>query len=134
MENIIYEFHCGAAACKLAANEAQIELRTHGEKRALTWKPRVTVEFPIAPGRVTYARLGEVKGVYRLLIMGGKSLETERFSRGNIAKVRLDSDMWEAVKRAVAEGYEHHYILALGDVREELLELGKLMGIRTVIL
>ncbi len=128
--NCAWEFHCGAAASKLAGTP--LRLRMHAELATETWKPGVTVEFAVRPGRVTYCRLGEVLGVYRMIVMGGEVLQSDVFVRGSVAKVRWDAPVGDALELMVAEGHEHHLLCAHGDVREELRLLGDLLGIRTV--
>lgn len=128
--NCAYEFHCGAAASKLAGTP--VRLRMHAELASDTWKPGVTVEFAMRPGRVTYCRLGEVRGVYRLILMGGEALQSETFIRGSVAKVQWDAPVNHALEAMIVEGHEHHLLCAPGDVRQELIALGDLLGIRTV--
>jgi len=133
-QNTVLGFHCGAAASKLAAPDATTELRLHDDKTNPTscWKAGVTVDFPVRPGRVTFARLGEVRGSYRLVVMGGEALGAEMFVRGNTIRVKMDTDVMEVLEKAIREGHEHHYVLAHGDVRGELAALADLIGIRCV--
>jgi L-fucose isomerase-like protein len=135
-ENTMSFFHCGAAASGLAEDRTKVELRLHAEEESSvsTWKKGVTVEFSLKPGRVTFARLGERRGRYRLIIMGGEALPTYMFVRGNTAKVRADSGVRHVLQRVIAEGHEHHYVLCHGDVREELIELCELLGIEPVVI
>lgn len=133
-ENCAYEFHCGAAAARLAAAPGAFSLAMHAQLAVDTWKPGVTVNFAVAPGRVTYARLGEVKGEYRLVFFGGEALPVNRFLPGSVAKVRWDSPVKQTLREMIAEGHEHHLIWAYGDVRTELEEFCRLTGIRPVAL
>lgn len=121
---------------KNAGIETVIELRLHSEPESPTcaWKKGVTVDFPVKPGRVTFARLGEVKGVYRLIVMGGEALPPDLFVRGNTLRVRMDTNVTEVLEKTIREGHEHHHVLAHGDLRDELSEVGKLLGIRTVLI
>ena len=133
-DNVFMGFHCGAAAPGLAENKSNINLRTHFRVdkpvEEWTWKPGVTVEFPIKPGRVTLARLDEIKGTYRMAVMGGEAQRTDMFVRGNCVKVRMDRDVEEILKILVSEGFGHHQILVHSDIVKELSIVCKLLGIQ----
>ena len=135
-ENTLLGFHCGAAASKLADPDADTELRLHDDlhKPTSCWKPGLTVDFPVRTGRVTFARLGEVRGAYRLIVMTGHALPAEMFVRGNTIRVKMDTAVTEVLEKAIREGHEHHYVLAHGDVRNELIELAGLLCINAVLI
>jgi len=135
-KNTVLGFHCGAAASELADPDATVQLRLHDDKTNpdSCWKAGVTVDFPVKPGRVTFARLGEVRGTYRLIIMGGQALPAEMFVRGNTIRLKMDTDVMEVLEKTIREGHEHHYVLAHGDVTDELIELAELLGIGAVLI
>lgn len=133
-ENTFSGFHCGAAAFSLADEQAGVELRTHSELARVTWKPGVTVEFPLRPGRVTFARIGEIAGVYRLIIMTGEAVRADMFVRGNVFKIRMDAGVTDLLQRLIAAGAEHHQIFTYGDIKDQLLELCQLLNISAVAL
>ena len=133
-ERIIFGFHCGAAATCLAENTSNVVLKTHfrGDKPAdqRNWKPGVTAEFPVKPGRVTFARLDEMKGIYRMATYGGEAQSTEMFTRGNNVKVKMDGNVQEIINALVVEGFGHHQVLAHGNIIKELTILCKFLGIK----
>lgn len=137
-DDSFFLYHCGAAPTRLAANAADVRLRTHFRQDKpldpMVLKPGVIADFAVKPGRVTFARLTEKKGRYRMLIMGGEAIEQENLIGGNCARVRMKGKVDEILETMVMEGIEHHQLLAHGDVKEELKELSRLLGIEPIIL
>ena len=85
-------WHCGAAPCKLCKPGFQPELRCSATVEGGGVKG-VTNEFPLKPGRVTLARLGETRDGegFRMLIATGTGLDTDLFVRGNPLKIKFDA-------------------------------------------
>ncbi len=125
-ENVIFTYHCGAAATALAADASRVKLMKHPMGEGMT------VEFPLKPGRVTLARLGSLKGRYRMFVAGGEALKTEQIIRGNPLRIRLDTDVSEFLGKVTSQGIEHHYLLAYGDLRKELAEFCDQLGIELI--
>ena len=124
----MYLFHCGAAARALAASTEEVSFRLHPEPA--TWKPGVTVDFTIKPGRVTFARIGEFCGNYRIIVYTGTATKSEDFVRGNAMTVKLDKDTDYVIKKIVEFGSEHHQIAVHGDVSQEVRDFAILTGLR----
>jgi L-fucose isomerase-like protein len=112
-------FHCGAKSSYLAENKNEIEYRRHAESEGV-WKPGLTVDFPLKPGRVTFSRIGEIRGKYRMVVYTGNAVNSDRFVRGNPAKIILDKNPEEIVEGLIANGSEHHQIAVHGNEADRL--------------
>jgi len=120
-------YHCGASAASLAEDYSQVHLGLN--LASSVWKSGVTAEFSIKSGIATLARLGEINGEYRMIVIPGEILKAPMFCRGNTVKVKFHMPVKEILKKLIQNGAEHHQILVHGDVKEELSEFGKLTGI-----
>ncbi|MBN2072525.1 MAG: hypothetical protein JW770_01095 [Actinobacteria bacterium] len=128
-------YHCGAAATALAKTEEEVIYRLHrdaGPGRA--WNAGVAVEFPLKPGRVTFARIGEVRGKYRIVSYRGNAVETGMFTIGNPAKVILDSKPGDLLNKLIENGAGHHHIGVHGDVIEDLKALCDMLDIDLILI
>ena len=123
-------WHCGAAPCGLAKPGCTPELHCSATVEGGGVKG-CTGEFPLKPGRVTLARLGETRDGrgFRMLVCPGTGIDTDLFVRGTPLNVKFDAGC-EAVRREVMEnGWEHHYALMYGDRVDELTALCRNMNI-----
>ena len=125
--NALIFWHCGTGACSLARPGAGPRAGVHPNR-----KVGLAFEFGLKPGRVTIARLGKKAGGYRLLIAGGEALDEPQKFLGTSVEVQTDYPALKLVTEAVEGGWEPHYALVYGDVREELCEVAKYLGIETV--
>ena len=127
-------WHCGAAPCKLCKPGFQPELRCSATVEGGGVKG-VTNEFPLKPGRVTLARLGETRDGegFRMLIATGTGLDTDLFVRGNPLKIKFDAGCDAIRNEVINNGWEHHYALMYGDQADALADLCRNMDIETRI-
>ena len=95
----------------------------------------VTGEFPLKPGRVTLARLGEKRDGdgFRMLIATGDALDTELFVRGNPVRIRFDAGCDKLREVVIGQGWEHHYALSYGDIVPELLDICRILDIEPAV-
>lgn len=122
-------WHCGAAPLSLCKPGCTPELRKHsiidgGEKKG------IANEFPLRGGPVTVMRISQTQdgGAYRILAIGAEGLETEQLLHGTPLRVRFRRPARELAQALVESGFEHHYVLCHGDIREELRLLAKMLG------
>lgn len=127
-------WHCGAAPCGLCKAGYQPQLRKSATVEGGGVKG-VTNEFPLKPGRVTLARLGEKRDGdgFRMLIATGEGLDTDLFVRGNPLKIKFDAGCDKLREVVINQGWEHHYALSYGDLVPELLDLCRCMDIEPVV-
>lgn len=126
-------WHCGAAPCGLCKAGYQPRL-CHSATVEGGGVKGVTCEFPLKPGRVTIARLGEKRDGdgFRMLIAAGDGLDTGLFVRGNPLKIKFDAGCDKLRETIINQGFEHHYALAYGDLTADLLALCRVLDIEPV--
>lgn len=122
-------WHCGLAPYTMRDPEAEATATVHSNRR----KP-LLFEFPLAPGRVTLARLSQSKGRTRIVVGGAEMLRAAKSFSGTSGVIRFDRPAGEVLDRIVAEGLEHHYCFAYGDHRGTLVALAEQWGLETVCL
>lgn len=127
-------WHCGAAPCQLCKEGYQAQL-CHSATVEGGGVKGVTNEFPLKPGRVTLARLGEKRDGdgFRMLIATGEAVDTDLFVRGNPLKIKFDAGCDKLRETVINQGWEHHYALCYGDLVPELLDLCRCMDIEAVV-
>lgn len=128
-------WHCGAAPCSLCKKGFQPLIRRSSTVGGGGVKGCVC-EFPLKPGKVTFARLGETRDgdTFRLLIATGDGLDTDMFVRGNPLKVRFDAGCDALRNEILRNGWEHHFSMAYGDLTEELCALAAAWNIEAVVI
>jgi len=113
-------FHCGAASSNLAKDKKEIIYRKNAQYSDYDWIDGLIVDFPLKPGRITFARIGEIKSKYRMVVYTGEATETDMFVRGNPARVKLDSSAEDVVNGLIQNGSGHHQIAVHGDILDNL--------------
>ncbi|WP_153720755.1 sulfoquinovose isomerase [Sporosarcina cascadiensis] len=126
--NSVVFWHCGAGAYSLAHPDQGARPGVHPNR-----KIGFTMEFGLKPGRVTIFRLGYTPDGYRLLVMRGNALDTPKRFNGTSVEVELETEINETLYGLMEEGFEPHYAIVYDDVADELIELGKQLGIQTTI-
>jgi len=128
-------WHCGAAPCSLCKEGFKPEIRRSSTVGGGGVKGCVC-EFPLKPGRLTFARLGETRdgSGFRLLIATGEGVDTELFVRGNPLKVKFDAGCDALRKELLNNGWEHHFSMGYGDMTEELLALARALNIEVTLI
>lgn len=123
--NSIIFWHCGAGACSLARQDAGAKLGVHPNR-----KIGPTMEFGLKPGQVTVARLGKCEKGFRMFLMGGEALDEPQKFLGTSVTVRpYQNSAREVVRQGVEQGWEPHFAIVYGDIREEIKILCKLLNI-----
>jgi len=125
-KNTILTYHCGAAGASLASKKSGITIRKHPLGCG------ATVEFPVKPGRVTIARLGNHAGKYRMFITSGEAVRTRQVVRGNPLEIRLDVKVEDFLRTVTTQGVEHHLLVVHGDWSEILSEICEIAGFEKI--
>ncbi len=94
-----------------------------------------SVEFKLKEGPFTMLGVTSTyEGRFKFVLAEGESLPGPIPATGNTnTRGRFKPDTRTFVKRWVAEGPTHHFALGIGRHADELLELGKVLGIETVL-
>jgi len=125
-------WHCGATSSKLCGNFEETKLCKHfrvdgGNKKGLT------NEFSLKPGRITVTKLDETENGYRMLIFTGTGVEMNKFMRGNPLRIKFDTPVRGIVDTIMKKGFEHHYAVVYGDIKDKLISFCETNGIEPVV-
>jgi L-fucose isomerase-like protein len=89
----------------------------------------VTAGFALKPGRVTLLRLGDDGRNLRMLATTATALETEMIVRGTLSRVKFDNDGMAFLDEILSNGWEHHLVMAYGEIVPELELLARAMKV-----
>ncbi len=127
-QNLGVMWHCGQAPTVYADEKSEIVLERH------TLAPGTTViEFPLAPGRVTIARLAQLDGTLKLFAASGEVVSARHYFKGAYAEIAFDAGIKRVIETIFAHGIEHHQALVYGELLDEILEIGRLLNIEVII-
>jgi L-fucose isomerase-like protein len=123
-DSIVY-WHCGAGASCLANKKEGSKLGVHPNR-----KIGPTMEFGLKSGLVTVLRLGKDKDGFRMFLMKGEALDEPQKFFGTSVTVRPQGGQSsKRVAEFVKDGWEPHFVIAYGDVVEEVKTMCSLLGI-----
>lgn len=109
-------WHCGAGAPSLARHSEGARVGVHPNR-----KIGPTMEFGLKKGVVTMLRLGQCREGLRVMAMRGEALDVpQRFWGTSLTFKPISGTALEKVKTLVVDGWEPHFVVAYGDVVEEL--------------
>ena len=118
-------WHIGCAGTCLAAPGQPRKLFSH-----FAAGKGVTAGFTLAPGPVTLLRLGDDgHGAFRLLAAAGECMPMELTIRGTIAQVRFVASAQGFLAELLDKGWEHHLVMAYGDLRADLGLLARTLNL-----
>ncbi len=124
-DGIVY-WHCGAGATTLARKKEGAMIGVHPNR-----KIGPTMEFGLKEGEVTILRLGFDSKGFRMFAMKGTALDEPQKFYGTSVTVRPKNGHSAAkVARFIKEGWEPHFVVAYGDITDELRLLSELLDIR----
>lgn len=118
-------WHCGQAPLSMLAEGAEPALATIHSNR----KMPLLYEFPLKPGRVTFARVSQAHGGQALVLAGGEMLDRPKSFTGTSGVVRFDTPAAAMTERVMASGLEHHMALAYGEHRPALRKVAAALGL-----
>jgi len=129
-------WHCGNAPPSLACDPSQTALRSRhdmrGEQPIPTQDSQAGLyQFQLQPGPVTFCRLAEYGGQWKMLIAEGRIMPSDETLAGTWAWVQV-RDHAGLYRTLVEEGFIHHASMIHGDQREPLRLACKFLGIQTV--
>lgn len=129
-ENTITFWHCGMAACSLAREDTGACAGVHCNR-----KIGPTLEFGCkAEKEVTIFRIGKTAdGKFRMFISTGEALDKPQQFYGTSLVVKSDNSAEEIVNSSVKDGWEPHFAVAMGNIKEELTALGNMLNIEVAV-
>ncbi len=136
-ENWLLAWHCGNAPVSLAADPTKTALRS---RRNMTGEGEIVehdgtaglYQFQIAPGPVTFCRLAEYDGEWKMLIATGEIVPSDEDLAGTWSWVEV-TDHAELYRTLVEEGFIHHASMIHGDQVDVLLEVCEFLDIEPVV-
>ena len=125
-ENTVTFWHCCTAACSLAREDTGAVCDVHCNRRI---GPTLDFGCKAAPA-VTVFRIGrEPDGSCRFFVCGGEALDKPKQFNGTSIVVKTEGSSRAVVERSVKNGWEPHFVVAMADIREELLALANMLDI-----
>ncbi len=121
-------WHGGCGAVGLADPRQPRHLFTH-----FAGGKGVTAGFGLKPGRVTLLRLGDDGRSLRMLATMATALDTEMEVRGTLSRVKFDSDGSAFLGEILTNGWEHHLVMAYGEIVPEMELLARAMNVPLTI-
>ncbi len=132
-ENIFMTFHCGNAPISLCSKSSKPLLREHfifsntlGLQNSCG-----TCEFQLKEGIMSFNRLTELDGDFKILTTKGEVLRDQRKLRGSWAWIKVD-DLDRLYKKIIDEGFTHHASSIFGDITKEIEIFCKFSGIKAI--
>ncbi len=126
-DNSILFSHCGSGGFSLAEDKENISLSP-----VRLANKGVCVLFPGKPGKVTLVNLVGRKDTYRMCIVKGEAVKTEMVFAGNPVRVKLPIPVNKFLDIVAENGFGHHWMIGYGDVKEELEDFCKLVGLHYI--
>jgi len=135
--NRLLAWHCGNAPTCLARNADEVALRsrldmlgsepvTPGDAKAGLY------QFQIKPGPVTFCRLAEYDGDWKMLIARGEIIPSDETLAGTWSWVQV-RDHDRLYRTLVEEGFIHHASMIHGDQTAALTRACEFLGVQPVI-
>lgn len=124
--NDITFWHCGMAPTSLAREDTGAQVGVHCNR-----KIGPTLDFGCrAAERVTVFRVGKKPdGGFRFFVATGEAPDRLKQFTGTTIVVKTDNPVKPIVERAVKEGWEPHFAVAMTDISAELEALANMLGI-----
>ena len=123
-EDVAVVWHCGLAPLSMADPAVHPRATIHSNR-----KLPLLMEFPLKPGRITFARLSEATGSYRLVVGSGEMLRAPMSFTGTSGVLRFDRPAAKVLDTLLGEGLEHHISLTYGDHVPTVLALAKMLDL-----
>ena len=125
-ENTLTFWHCGMAPCSLAREDTGACAGVHCNR-----KIGPTLEFGCkAEENVTIFRIGKkADGSFRMFISSGEALDKPKQFFGTSLVVKTKNNAFDILNSSVEAGWEPHFVVAMGDIADELKALGEFLEI-----
>jgi len=114
-DNSAVVWHCGQAPLSMADTDVEPVATIHTNR-----KMPLLYQFPLKPGRVTFARLSQASGEPKLVVSAGEMLKRDMAFTGTSGVVRFDRSADVMLTRVMDSGLEHHLGLVYGDYVDQL--------------
>jgi L-fucose isomerase-like protein len=135
--NLLLAWHCGNAPVCLAARRDEVALRSRQDMRGeLPVQEGDTQaglhQFQIAPGGVTFCRIAELDGTWKMLIARGEIVPSRETLSGTWSWVRV-ADHERLYRTLVEQGFIHHASMIHGDHVAAMKQACAFLGMEPVV-
>jgi len=134
--NQLLAWHCGNAPTCLARDPAKIALRSRLDMKGDNPMPNDVqaglAQFQLKPGKVTFCRLVEYDGEWKMLITNGDVVPSEEILSGTWSWVKVRDHAY-LYRTLIEEGFIHHVSMIHGDQTKALALACKFLDVETVI-
>lgn len=120
-------WHCGQAPASLRDPGQPAVAGIHSNR-----KMPLLFEFPLKPGRVTFARVSRAGGELCLALGRGEMIRRPLAFSGTAGVVRFDTPVAALEETIVGSGLEHHMSLVYGDHCETIEALAAVAGLPVI--
>lgn len=117
-------WHCGLAPLSMCDPETRPEATIHTNR-----KMPLLHQFPLKPGRFTFARLSQARGETKLVIGAGDFIRRPMAFTGTSGVFRFAKPLGVVLGAIMDEALEHHFAIAYGDHRAALETMASRMGV-----
>ena len=117
-------WHCGLAPLSMADPQSEKRVTVHSNRQL-----PLLMEFPLKPGRVTFARLSEATGDFVLAIGEGEIIRAPQSFSGTSGLIKFDQPAIDVLHTILGEGLEHHISITYGNYKEELIALASMLDL-----
>jgi L-fucose isomerase-like protein len=122
-------WHGGCAPVSLAREDQPRHLFSH-----FAAGKGLTAGFALKPGRVTILRLGDDGRNLRMIATTARALESDMEVRGTLTRVAFDGDGMAFLDEMLSNGWEHHVVMAYGEIVPELELLARVLRIPLTVI
>ena len=127
--DLVALWHCGLAPLTMADPKVQARGGLHSNR-----KVPLVMDFPLKPGKVTFARISQATGDLRLVLGKGEMLDVPKPFSGTSGTLKLDFSAKKFLDMLMFEGLEHHISLVYGDYLGLLEAFAKLVKLPVFIM
>jgi L-fucose isomerase-like protein len=126
--NTAFLWHIGCAPLAQANPKQATHLFSH-----FAGGKGVTAGFALKSGRVTILRVGDDGRDVRIIATMATAFETEMDVRGTVSRIKFDGDAGTFLDELLTNGWEHHLVMAYGEIVPELEMLARMIKIPLTI-
>ena len=124
-------WHCGTGPICMAEDPEKVR---YGQHSLFSPPAGLTREFACKTGPITCARISERDGNYCVYAMGGEAVEGDASLRGTSMKIKYAQPVEKLRRTLFDDGVENHFAVVYGDIRDQLEDFSKWLGLDSVIL
>jgi L-fucose isomerase-like protein len=120
-------WHCGLAPLSMADPQSEKRVTIHSNR-----KLPLLMDFPLKPGRVTFARLSEARGDFTLAIGEGEIIRAPQSFSGTSGLIKFNQPAHDVINTILGEGLEHHISITYGTFKKELIALANMLDLPVI--